>query len=71
MHNFMLELSYDGSRYHGWQRQGNTGVTIQGKLEDTLSRILEQPIELHGAGRTDAANCTTETLKPPIINFMG
>ncbi len=54
MRNFRLELSYDGSRYRGWQRQGNTGVTVQGKLEDTLSRILEQPIELNGAGRTDA-----------------
>ncbi len=72
MRNFMLELSYDGSRYHGWQRQGNTGVTIQGKLEDTLSRILEQPIELHGAGRTDAgvhalgqvASFHAETLLP-------
>ena len=54
MRNFKLELSYDGSRYRGWQRQGNTGVTIQGKLEDILSRALEQPVEVNGAGRTDA-----------------
>ena len=54
MRNFKLVLCYDGSRYRGWQRQGNTGVTIQGKLEDTLSRMLDQPVEVHGAGRTDA-----------------
>ena len=54
MRNFRLELCFDGSRYRGWQRQGNTGVTIQGKLEDTLSRMLAQPVEVSGAGRTDA-----------------
>ena len=54
MRNFRLELCYDGSRYRGWQKQGNTGATIQGKLEDTLSRLLDQPVEAHGAGRTDA-----------------
>ena len=54
MRNFRLELCYDGSRYRGWQRQGNTGATIQGKLEDTLSRVLGQNVEVHGAGRTDA-----------------
>ena len=54
MGNYRLTLSYDGSRYRGWQRQGNTAGTIQGKLEDTLSRILAQRVELAGAGRTDA-----------------
>lgn len=54
MRNFRLELCYDGSRYRGWQKQGNTGATIQGKLEDTLSRLLDLPVEVHGAGRTDA-----------------
>ena len=54
MRNFKLELCYDGSRYRGWQRQGNTGMTIQGKLEELLSRMLGQPVEVHGAGRTDA-----------------
>ncbi len=54
MQNFRLTLSYDGSRYSGWQRQGNTGNTIQEKLETTLSRILGQPIEAAGSGRTDA-----------------
>lgn len=52
--NYKLTIQYDGSRYDGWQRQGNTDNTVQGKLEDVLSRLAGQPVELHGAGRTDA-----------------
>lgn len=52
--NYLLELSYDGSRYNGWQRLGNTENTIQGKVETALSRLLDQPIEICAAGRTDA-----------------
>ena len=52
--NWRLILSYDGSRYNGWQKQGNTENTIQGKLEQVLSRLMEQSIEVQGAGRTDA-----------------
>jgi tRNA pseudouridine38-40 synthase len=54
MKNFKAVLCYDGTRYRGWQRQGNTDNTIQAKLETTLSRLLEQPIEVAGSGRTDA-----------------
>lgn len=54
MRNFRLTVAYDGSRYKGWQKQGNTPNTIQGKLETLLSRILEQPVEVNGSGRTDA-----------------
>lgn len=52
--NYKLTIQYDGSRYDGWQKQGNTQNTIQGKLESVLSRIAGEPVELHGAGRTDA-----------------
>jgi len=52
--NFKLTLCYDGTRYRGWQRQGNTADTIQGRLEKLLSRLLEQTVEVHGSGRTDA-----------------
>ncbi len=52
--NYCLVLCYDGTRYRGWQKQGNTNDTIQGKLETLLSRLLEQPVSVHGAGRTDA-----------------
>lgn len=51
---YKLSLCYDGRRYRGWQRQKSTNNTVQGKLEDTLSRILGQPIEAAGCGRTDA-----------------
>lgn len=54
MRNFKLLLAYDGSRYKGWQRLGDSEQTIQGKLEQTLSRMLEQPVEVTGSGRTDA-----------------
>ena len=54
MRNFRLTLCYEGTRYKGWQKQGNTGQTLQEKLEAVLSRLLEQPVELAGSGRTDA-----------------
>ena len=52
--NFKLTLCYDGTRYRGWQRQGNTENTIQAKLEALLSRMLTQPVEIAASGRTDA-----------------
>ena len=54
MRNFRLTLSYDGSRYAGWQRQGNTENSLEEKLSSTLSRLLDQPVEVAGSGRTDA-----------------
>ena len=54
MRNIRLDLCYDGTRYRGWQRLPGTDATIQGKLEQCLSRILQQPIEISGSGRTDA-----------------
>ena len=54
MRNFKLLLAYDGSRYKGWQRLGDTDNTIQGKLEAVLSRMVGTSIEVIGSGRTDA-----------------
>lgn len=54
MPNYKLTLCYDGTRYRGWQRQGNTPNTIQEKVESALSRILDQPVETAASGRTDA-----------------
>lgn len=54
MTNFRLEIQYDGKRYSGWQKQGNTQHTIQGKIEQILSRMTGHAVEIHGAGRTDA-----------------
>ena len=52
--NFKLTIQYDGTRYDGWQRQGNTDNTLQGRLEGVLSRMAGKPVEIQGAGRTDA-----------------
>ena len=54
MRNIRLDICYDGTRYKGWQRLTGVDNTIQGKLEQTLSRILGEPIEISGSGRTDA-----------------
>ena len=54
MRNLRLDICYDGTRYRGWQRLPGRDDTIQGKLETVLSRILEEPIEISGSGRTDA-----------------
>ena len=48
-----LVVAYDGTNYSGWQIQPN-GITIQGVLNDTLSDLLGEKIEIMGASRTDA-----------------
>ena len=54
MFTYRLTLSYDGSRYNGWQKQGNTKNTIQEKLETLLTRLIGEEVEVNGSGRTDA-----------------
>ena len=54
MRNLRLDICYDGTRYRGWQRLPGADAPSQGKLETALSRILEEPIEISGSGRTDA-----------------
>ena len=51
--NFKLALEYDGSQYHGWQRQQGV-LTIQEVLESRLAMILQSPVAVHASGRTDA-----------------
>jgi len=48
-----LVIEYDGTNYHGWQRQKDK-VTIQSVLEERLERITSEKIKLVSAGRTDA-----------------
>ena len=75
MQNYRILLQYDGTRYAGWQRQGNTSGTIQGKLEELLSRLCEEPVEVAGAGRTDAgvhasgqvANFKLKESRDPVV----
>lgn len=49
-----LLLEYDGTRYHGWQRQANTDMTIQARLEEAIERLSGEAVTVIGAGRTDA-----------------
>lgn len=52
--NYKFRISYDGTRYQGWEHQPTTDMTIQGKMENVLSRMAGEEIEVTGAGRTDA-----------------
>lgn len=53
MRNLKIYIAYDGSCYHGWQRQENN-ITVQQVIEDTLLRILGERVTAHGCSRTDA-----------------
>ena len=50
---FLLTVSYDGTCYCGWQRQKN-GPSVQQTLEETLEKLLREPVRVTGASRTDA-----------------
>lgn len=54
MQNYKIIIQYEGGRFQGWQRQTSTDNTIQGKMEAILSKMCNAPIEINGAGRTDA-----------------
>jgi len=51
--NIRLILEYDGSLYHGWQRQKGVS-TIQGVMEDRIQLMIKEPVKLMASGRTDA-----------------
>ena len=78
--NYKLLLAFDGTRYLGWEKQQNTDMTIQGKIEAVLEKMVEAPVELIGCGRTDAgvhakgmvANVKLETKMTPqqICTYM-
>ena len=50
---YKLDLSYDGTNYHGWQVQKNTSNTVQHIVQENLNLILKESIEIIGCGRTD------------------
>ncbi len=56
---YFIQLSYNGSAYHGWQIQPNA-ISVQEVLENALSRLLNETIAIVGAGRTDAGVHATE-----------
>ncbi len=54
MRNIKMIIQYDGTRYKGWQKQTENINTVQGKLENILSSMVGEDIQLVGCGRTDA-----------------
>jgi tRNA pseudouridine38-40 synthase len=63
--NFKLIIEYDGTVYHGWQRQ-KADITIQSTIEDTLNRMTGKRVTLIGSGRTDAG----VHAKGQVANFL-
>ena len=52
MRNLRAQLTYDGSRFHGWQRQDGF-ASVQQAVEEALAELLGSPVVVRGAGRTD------------------
>ena len=51
-HRYFIQLSYNGTAYHGWQIQNNA-ITVQQVINEKLGIILQEKINVVGAGRTD------------------
>lgn len=54
MFNYKMSLSYEGSRYNGWQKQGNTKNTICEKVENVFKTYTNEDVHINASGRTDA-----------------
>lgn len=54
MQRFAIGLEFCGAQYRGWQTQQSGVVSVQETIEKVLSKVANEPIMLHGAGRTDA-----------------
>lgn len=66
MSNIKVTIAYDGTNYYGFQEQRGTGfLTIQGVLEERLSKLAKREIRVIGAGRTDAG----VHARGQVINF--
>ena len=78
MENFRLVVGYDGTAYHGWQRQ-KADRTIQGEIENALATMTGKSVSLAGSGRTDAgvhaigqtASFNSDAGLSPDIYFKG
>jgi tRNA pseudouridine38-40 synthase len=76
--NLKITIEYDGTNYAGWQRQKNA-ISIQASIEDALAKVIQEPVKLTGAGRTDAgvhaaaqvANFHTSSSLDPINILRG
>ena len=80
MKNYKITAEYDGTKYNGWQRQGNTKNTIAERFENVLSRMCGKDVEVFASGRTDAGvhadeqtanfKCDTLMTEPEIQEYI-
>lgn len=80
MKNFKITVQYDGTKYNGWQRQGNTANTIQERFENVLSKMCGKSVEIFASGRTDAGvhadeqtanfKCDTDMTEEQISDYI-
>lgn len=80
MPRYFIQLSYNGTNFNGWQVQENTKQTIQHILQEKLSIIFSETIEIVGCGRTDAGvsakdyfahfDCSKTDLHLPNTNYI-
>jgi tRNA pseudouridine38-40 synthase len=58
MPRYKLTIAYDGTEFHGWQRQEPADApplrTVQGVVQEAVRDLLRQPVEVVGASRTDS-----------------
>lgn len=79
MKNYKFEISYDGTKYNGWEKKTN-GITIQEKIEHVLSEMTASTVDVIGCGRTDAgvhakamianAHFDTDMSENEILQYM-
>lgn len=80
MRNFKITVQYDGTKYNGWQRQGNTKNTIQERFENVLLKMCGKEVEIFASGRTDAGvhaeeqtanfKCDTSMEEVEMLDYM-
>lgn len=54
MRNYKFVISYDGTRYKGWQRLAADGNTVQNRIEEAISELMGYKVTIDGSGRTDS-----------------
>lgn len=75
--NIKLVVAYDGTNYHGWQRQAEGIDTVQQRVEEAARGVVRHPVTVLGAGRTDAgvhatgqvANFYTSNFSVPLTGL--
>ncbi len=78
--NYKITVEYDGTKYNGWQRQGNTKNTLQEKFENVISLMCGKETEIFASGRTDrgvhakgqVANfkCNVDMPKEDVLTYL-